>query len=357
MTPSFWQGKRVFLTGHTGFKGGWLGLWLDRLGAKVSGYALAPSTDPCLFALAGVDAAMTASTIADIGDRSALAAAMTAADPEVIFHLAAQPLVRDSYTDPVGTYATNVLGTAHLLDTARGLANLKAVVIVTTDKCYENHEWVWGYRECDRLGGHDPYSNSKACVELVTESFRKSFFKTRPGAAAVASARAGNVIGGGDWSKDRLVPDIVRGCFSATGDVVLRNPRAVRPWQHVLEPLSGYLVLAEKLASGQPGLDEGWNFGPPTEEVRPVADVAEAVVRAVGTGRLMFQPDADAPHEANLLQLDCSKARSKLGWRPRLDFARTIAMTADWYAAWHRGRDMAAYTLAQISDYEKLMQD
>jgi CDP-glucose 4,6-dehydratase len=354
MNSTFWNGKRVFLTGHTGFKGGWLSLWLAKMGVKVSGYALAPSTDPNLFTLAGVGEACAKSTLADIRDRTTLSAAMIAADPEVIFHLAAQPLVRESYVDPVGTYATNVIGTAHVLDAARNLPNLKAAVIVTTDKCYRNSEWVWGYRENDRLGGHDPYSNSKACAELVTDSFRKSFFKARPGAAAVATARAGNVIGGGDWSKDRLVPDILRGCFSEPGEVVLRNPLAVRPWQHVLEPLSGYIVLAENLASGAVGLDEGWNFGPPAEDVRPVIDVAEAMVKAVGIGKLVINQDPNAPHEANLLQLDCAKARTKLGWKPKLDFSGTIAMTADWYGAWHCGEDMVTFTRAQISQYEAI---
>lgn len=354
MNAAFWRGKRVFLTGHTGFKGGWLTLWLSGMGAKVYGYALAPSTQPNLFALAGVGQTMAASTIADVCDRSALDVAIKAAKPDVIFHLAAQPLVRESYADPVGTYATNVLGTAQVLDAARTLPDLKAVVVITTDKCYENNEWVWGYRESDRLGGHDPYSNSKACAELVAASFRKSFFKTNHGAAAIATVRAGNVIGGGDWSKDRLIPDILRGCFTPSGAVILRNPNAVRPWQHVLEPLSGYIMLAEKLASGAEGFDEGWNFGPPTDDVRPVIDVAEAMVTAIGVGKLKIDQDPNAPHEANLLQLDCSKARAKLNWRPKLDFSGTIAMTADWYGAWHRGEDMAAFTRAQITQYEAI---
>jgi CDP-glucose 4,6-dehydratase len=359
MNAAFWNGRRVFLTGHTGFKGGWLTLWLAKMGAEVSGYALSPNTEPNLFTLAGVEGATAASTIADIRDRDALSSAMTAADPEVIFHLAAQPLVRESYLDPIGTYTANVIGTAQVLDVARRLPHLQAAVIITTDKCYKNREWTWGYRETDRLGGFDPYSNSKACAELVTDSFRRSFFRGRPGAAAgaaapaaVATVRAGNVIGGGDWSKDRLVPDILRGAFSSSGEVIIRNPAAVRPWQHVLEPLAGYILLAEKLAVSTPDFDESWNFGPPTEDVHPVMAVAEAMVTAVGTGKLIVKQNPDAPHEAELLQLDCSKARTKLGWQPKLDFAATIAMTADWYGAWHRGEDMAAFTQAQISQYE-----
>ncbi|NJL07157.1 MAG: CDP-glucose 4,6-dehydratase [Methylacidiphilales bacterium] len=354
MTATFWRGRRVFLTGHTGFKGSWLTLLLAKMGANVSGFALAPSTEPNLYGLAGVEAALAASTISDLRDRDALARAMAAADPEVIFHLAAQPLVRESYADPVGTYATNVLGTAHLLDAARHQPNLQAVVIVTTDKCYENSEWIWGYRENDRLGGHDPYSNSKACAELVTDSFRRSFFKVTPGAARIATVRAGNVVGGGDWSKDRLVPDILRGCFSPSGEVIIRNPAAVRPWQHVLDPLWGYILLAEILAGGIAGFDEGWNFGPPAEDVRPVIEVAEAMVAAVGTGKLVINQDPRAPHEANLLQLDSTKARTRLTWRPKLGFSGTIAMTADWYRAWACGEDMAAFTLAQISQYEAI---
>jgi CDP-glucose 4,6-dehydratase len=357
VTLSFWKGRRVFLTGHTGFKGAWLSLWLAELGAKVSGYALAPATDPNLFELGGVAEGLAANTIADIRDLEALRHAMRAADPKIVIHMAAQPLVRDSYADPIGTYATNVMGTAHLLESVRSLPSVRAVVVVTTDKCYENNEWVWGYREVDRLGGRDPYSNSKACAELVTAAYRQSFFKGDDAAPAIASARAGNVIGGGDWSKDRLVPDILRGSISPSGELRLRNPEAVRPWQHVLEPLSGYLLLAERLASGETGFDEGWNFGPYAGEERPVIEVAKAIVDSLGVGKVVVDRDPTAPHEATLLQLDCSKARAKLGWAPKFQFERTITFTSSWYAAWLQGKDMKSFTRAQIREYASLGAD
>ncbi len=348
---SFWQDRRVFLTGHTGFKGAWLSLWLSEMGAKVSGYSLAPSTEPNLFELGGVAATLAANTIGDIRDLEMLSGAMAAADPEVVIHMAAQPLVRESYADPVGTYATNVMGTVHVLEAGRRAGSLRAIVVVTTDKCYENNEWVWGYREIDRLGGRDPYSNSKACAELVTSSYRQSFGTA---SAQIASARAGNVIGGGDWSADRLVPDILRGCFSNSGEVRLRNPGAVRPWQHVLEPLGGYLMLAERLATGGSGFDTAWNFGPDTGEERAVIDVAQAIVAGLGRGKIVVDRDPNAPHEATLLRLDCSKVRGLLGWRPCLDFADTIRWTAEWYASWRQDKDMKAFTRRQICDYAAL---
>ena len=351
VTPSFWEGRRVFLTGHTGFKGAWLSIWLTELGAKVSGYALASDTDPNLFELAGVAEHLASSTIADIRDLDALRGAMHNFQPDIVIHMAAQPLVRESYVDPIKTYATNVMGTAHVLECARGLPGVRAVVVVTTDKCYENNEWPWGYREIDRLGGRDPYSNSKACAELVTDAYRQSFFRSASSAAGIATARAGNVIGGGDWSRDRLVPDILRGCFSVSGEVRLRNPQAVRPWQHVLDPLSGYLLLAEWLASGEKGFDEGWNFGPNPGDARAVIDVARAIVISLGKGKFIIDREPSAPHEASLLQLDCAKARAKLGWAPKLTFKETINFTCAWYAAWQQGTDMKAFTLAQIRDY------
>lgn len=351
MMESFWNGRRVFLTGHTGFKGSWLSIWLSELGAKVSGYALAPATEPNLFTLGGVADSLFASTIADIRQVDTLRSAMQAFEPEIVIHMAAQPLVRNSYADPIGTYSTNVMGTVNVLDCVRELSSVRGVVIVTTDKCYENNEWVWGYRESDRLGGRDPYSNSKACAELVTQAYRQSFFHM-PGAPAIGSARAGNVIGGGDWSKDRLVPDIVRGACSASQEIFLRNPDAVRPWQHVLEPLRGYLMLAERLANGS--CAEGWNFGPDQSDARAVAVVAQAIVSALGAGKIVVDRDPNAPHEAGRLQLDCSKARAKLGWWPLIDFKESISLTAAWYAAWRRGEDMKVFTRKQIREYSSL---
>lgn len=349
VTPSFWEGRRVFLTGHTGFKGGWLAIWLSELGAKVSGYALAPATDPNLFDLSNIERDMVANTIADIRDLESLRRAMHGCDPEIVFHMAAQPLVREGYADPVGTYETNMMGTVHVLECARSLSNIRAVIVVTTDKCYENKEWHWGYREIDRLGGRDPYSNSKACAELAADAYRQSFFRSTM--TAVATVRAGNVIGGGDWSANRLVPDILRGCFSASGEVRLRNPEAVRPWQHVLEPLRGYALLAERLVSQEPGYDESWNFGPNPGDGRTVFDTAQAIVALLGKGKLVVDRDSGAPHEAMLLHLDCAKAKAKLGWTPKYHFAEAIAATSAWYEAWRSGKDMRAFTRAQIRDY------
>lgn len=356
MTPGFWAGRSVLVTGHTGFKGAWTCLWLQSLGARVSGLALPPGTRPALFDLLGLGAGMRSET-ADIRDGAALDRLLADAAPEVVLHMAAQSLVRRSYRDPVGTFETNVTGTVALLHAVSRTPSVRAVVVVTSDKAYENREWPWGYREEDALGGHDPYSASKGAAEIAAASMRRSYF--RPFAAEghparIATARAGNVIGGGDWSEDRLVPDIVRGCLGPAGEVTIRAPQAVRPWQHVLEPLRGYLMLAEALHAGRAGADTAWNFGPGREDERPVIEVAEAVVAALGQGRIARAPVPPALHEAHLLTLDNSKARAGLGWRPALGFAETVAMTAGWYGGWARGADPRRLTLDQIAAYQSL---
>lgn len=354
VTAEFWRNKRVFVTGHTGFKGGWLSLWLDKLGADVTGFSLAPTSRPSLFELAKV-ADRTSSVIADINDRSALERALRASEPEIVFHLAAQALVRESYQDPVQTFAVNVGGVVTLLDSIRRIPSVAAVVVVTSDKCYDNQEWVRGYRENDRLGGRDPYSASKGCAEIAARSMQMSFFApfvSDGHPARIATARAGNVIGGGDWSDDRLVPDIVRGCLGPAGEVRLRNPNAVRPWQHVLDPLGAYLDIAKKLATAPEGIDEAWNIGPEAGEECTVLKVTEAVVAALGTGKVVCEEASKGPYEARLLQLDCEKARRQLGWQPRLTFNDAVKFTADWYAAWQQGHDMSAFTRSQIVAFE-----
>jgi CDP-glucose 4,6-dehydratase len=325
---AFWRGKRVFVTGHTGFKGSWLSAWLKLLGASVTGYSLAPERKPNLFEDAQISEGMH-SIIGDVRDRVALAGAIEEASPEIVLHLAAQPLVRRSYAEPVETFASNVLGTVHLLDAVRHAPSVRVVLIVTTDKCYENHEWCWGYRETDALGGRDPYSVSKACAELVTLAYRQSFLSER---VAVASARAGNVIGGGDWAEDRVVPDIVRSVIAAR-PAFIRNPRAVRPWQHVLDPLSGYLLLAQRLW-WSPELAGAYNFGPSSPDAVSVRVLAEAIVESLGRGSLEFGESSGNAglHEASSLRLDCAKARSLLRWAPRLDTDRAIALTARFYS-------------------------
>lgn len=352
MNGSFWHGKKVFLTGHTGFKGSWLTLWLQALGAKVTGYSLAPETDPSLFSLARVSDGIE-SVIGDIRNRDKLLNAVKASSPDIVIHMAAQPLVRESYAHPVETYETNVLGTVQLLDAIRQVPGVRSVVIVTTDKCYENREWVWGYREDEAMGGYDPYSSSKACAELVTSAFRNSFFNSSTYAkhgVAIASARAGNVIGGGDWAADRLVPDIVRAI--ARGETVsVRKPHAIRPWQHVLEPLSGYLLLAEKLYCDGMHYSEAWNFGPNDSDAQPVQVIVERLTSQWGDNARWALDDGDHPHEATFLKLDCSKARARLGWRPRWDLGHSLDNIVAWYKAAARQEDMRAVTLAQIDAY------
>ena len=347
MTPTFWRSKRVFLSGHTGFKGSWLSLWLQSLGAEVTGYALAPPTTPNLFEVAKVANTMT-SRIADIRDLSKLQKAMQDARPEVVIHMAAQPLVRLSYAEPVETYATNVMGTVHLLESVRHTPSIKAVVVVTTDKCYENKEWTWGYRENEPMGGHDPYSNSKGCAELATAAYRNSFFRQH--GIAVATARAGNVIGGGDWAADRLVPDILR-AFEQNQPVIIRNPRAIRPWQHVLEPLAGYLTLAERLYSDGQAYAEGWNFGPKDDDVRPVQWIVESLVRSWGNGASWQQDGGVHPHEANYLKLEISKAKVRLGWQPRWSLGTALEKITTWHQSWLAHDDMKKLCLAQMQQY------
>ncbi len=354
MNPAFWRGKRVFLTGHTGFKGSWLSLWLQSMGAEVTGYALNPPTNPSLFEVANVGEGMT-SVIGDVRDLSLLQKTMQDANPEIVIHMAAQPLVRYSYANPVETYATNVMGSVHLLEAVRNTKGVKAVVSVTSDKCYENREWVWGYREDEAMGGYDPYSNSKGCAELVTAAYRSSFFNPenyKEHGVAVASARAGNVIGGGDWAGDRLIPDFIR-AIVAGETVVIRSPNAIRPWQHVLEPLSGYLVLAEKLYTHGNKFSEAWNFGPSDGDAKSVEWIINQLVTNWGDGAGFKVDEAAANlHEAHFLKLDCSKARMQLGWQPRWDATETIKRICAWHKAHLSGEDMKAYALGEIGQYQ-----
>lgn len=327
----FWRGKRVFITGHTGFKGSWLAIWLHQLGAKVQGYALDPPTAPALFNEAGVGELIDSEN-GDVCDAQALGHSIDNFRPEIILHMAAQPLVRASYVDPVATYATNVMGTVNLLEAARHTPGIRAIVVVTTDKCYENREWEWGYRESEPMGGHDPYSNSKGCAELVTDAYRRSFFAHTD--TAVGSARAGNVIGGGDWADDRLIPDILK-AFTAGEAASVRNPNAIRPWQHVLEPLSGYLLLAETLYSEGQDAARAWNFGPFDEGARPVSWIVEHMARMWGEGaRWELAGDQDQPHEATYLKLDISRARAYLHWSPTWSLQDTLERIVNWQRSW-----------------------
>jgi CDP-glucose 4,6-dehydratase len=348
----FYLKKRVFVTGHTGFKGSWLCLWLHRLGASVTGYALKPPTDPSLFDLCCIKD-LIASVIADVRDFDTLQRAMNKAKPDIVIHLAAQPLVRDSYENPVRTYATNVMGTVHVFEAVRNCSSVRAVINVTTDKCYENREWAWGYRENDSLGGHDPYSSSKACSELVTASYRSSFFEAtancRP-TVALASARSGNVIGGGDWGKDRLIPDCLRSLASGRR-IGIRNPQAIRPWQHVLEPLGGYLLLAEKLYTEGAPFAEAWNFGPMEEDAKSVEYLVQRLCEKwVGSVGYNVKRGEDV-HEASYLKLDCSKTRSQLGWRPRWRLETAIDKTLEWTKAYLEGKSPFHTCLKQLEEY------
>jgi CDP-glucose 4,6-dehydratase len=358
LVNKFWQGRKVFLTGHTGFKGSWLTLWLQQLGAEVTGYALAPHTTPNLFTAAKVADGMT-SVIGNLNDLSHMKEALASHRAEIVLHLAAQSLVRASYQNPIGTYETNVLGTARLLEAVRFCDSVRAVVIITTDKCYENQEWVWPYRENDELGGHDPYSNSKACAELVTSAYRNSFFPAERYAehrVAIASARAGNVIGGGDWSSDRLIADIVR-AFESGETLQIRNPKATRPWQHVLEPLRGYLALAENLYRHGTKFFGAWNFGPHYDDAKPVEWIVEHLAsRWASRGGSPARWEVDRgkhPHEAQMLKLDWTKASLELGWNPVLSLPEALDMTLDWYQEIQVGEDARQKCLSQLDAYQE----
>jgi CDP-glucose 4,6-dehydratase len=344
----FWKGKRVFLTGHTGFKGSWLSLWLFSLGAEVRGYSLNPSTTPSLFNEAKIDSIID-SYIGDIRDQDTLHESMVSFRPDILIHMAAQPLVRRSYEAPIETYEVNVIGTAKVLEVARSCSNLRAIVNITTDKCYENDGRAQGYKENDPMGGYDPYSSSKGCAELVASSYRRSFLQDQ--GVGLASVRAGNVIGGGDWADDRLIPDILRS-FENGDSVIIRNPKATRPWQHVLEPLSGYLVLAQKLYKNQEEFAEGWNFGPNEQDVKPVDWILNNMIGKWPNASWKLDENS-SPHEADFLKLDISKAKSKLGWNPVWELSSTLERIVGWHKAWLNKENMQTVCLTEIEEYMK----
>ena len=347
--PVFWQGKRVFITGHTGFKGSWLSLWLQQLGAHVKGYSLPAPTNPSVFDLCDVQSGME-SEIDDIRDLEQIKKSMVSFAPEILIHMAAQPLVRHSYVDPIETYQTNVLGTVNVLEAARAVDDLRVIINITTDKCYQNNEWEWGYRENDQMGGDDPYSSSKGCAELVSAAYKKSFFDTADRPKRIATVRAGNVIGGGDWAVDRLIPDILN-AFEKSEPVRLRNPHAIRPWQHVLEPLSGYLMLAVKLWDAEKNYLSAWNFGPHPDSMVRVGLIAESMASQWGSGAKIKIDDGYHPHEASILKLDISRALSHLGWAPKLSLQRALGLIIEWHKAYLDDRDMREITLQQIKAF------
>lgn len=355
LNRSFWKGRKVFVTGHTGFKGGWMVLWLNSLGAKVTGYALDAPTQPNLFEQAGV-ASTCNSIVGDVRDFSALKNAIDQTRPDVVIHMAAQSVVRRGYEDPIETYSSNVMGTVHLLESLRQLARPCTVVNVTSDKCYENREFLWGYRESEPMGGHDPYSNSKGCAELVTSAYRDSYFSpasSKDHGIALGSARAGNAIGGGDWTCNQLIPDLMR-AFIAGKSCLIRSPGAIRPWQFALECVGGYLLLAEKLSEDGATFASGWNFGPADDDAKPVSWIADTLVESWGKPASWTRDAASHPHEAHFLKLDASKAKAGLGWRPRLPLAQSLNWIVEWYRGFQSGADLRNLTVSQIERYEAL---
>ena len=350
MNLNFWNGKKVFLTGHTGFKGSWTSLWLKKLGSKVKGYSLEPNTNPSLFEVLKLEKSIS-SEVGDIRNLDNLHKSMQEFEPDIVLHMAAQPLVRDSYKDPIKTYNTNVIGTVNLFEAVRKTSSIKAVVNITSDKCYQNNEWERGYHENDPMGGYDPYSNSKGCSELITSSYRNSFFNSSS-TVSLASVRAGNVIGGGDWAKDRIIPDILK-AFDNKEPIIIRNPNAVRPWQHVLEPISGYLTVAEKLFLFGDKYAQGWNFGPKDKDAMPVRELLDYLVNHWKEESSWIQDSKENPHEAMLLKLDITKAREELNWEPFWDLEKTLQTIIEWHNAWLAGKDMSKTTLNQIEDYEQ----
>ncbi|WP_222430791.1 CDP-glucose 4,6-dehydratase [Cohnella terricola] len=354
----FWRGKKVFITGHTGFKGSWLSLWLSQKGASVTGYSLTPPTDPSLFNLANVESHIKSSIFGDIRDFAKLNAVITDAQPDIVIHMAAQPLVRESYKSPLETYQVNVLGTANLLEAVRNTSTVRAVVNVTTDKCYQNNEWEWGYRENEPLGGHDPYSSSKACSELVTAAYRNSFFpkvRYHEHGVAIASARAGNVIGGGDWASERLIPDIIRSMLKRER-VLIRNPYSIRPWQHVLEPLGGYILLSQLLYEHGVKYADAWNFGPNDQDAKPVQWIVERISDKWGFGSDCYDIDLNSthPHEATYLKLDCSKSKQHLQWHPKWGLDTALDKIVEWTRAYESGETMSKVCFDQIMEYESV---
>ncbi|MBT5400549.1 CDP-glucose 4,6-dehydratase [bacterium] len=350
INPSFWKGRKVFVTGHTGFKGSWISLWLFKLGAIVTGYSLTKLSQPSMYEELNIENVIQKNIFGDICDFNSLEMALKSSEAEIVIHLAAQSLVRESYKDPINTYDTNIMGTVNLLEAARKVKSVKAILNVTSDKCYENREQLWGYHENDAMGGYDPYSSSKGCSELISSAYRNSFLQEA--GIALATARSGNVIGGGDWAKDRIVPDSINS-FISNKVLIIRNPAATRPWQHVLEPLSGYLILCQQLILHPNRYTEAWNFGPNDQDVKSVSTLADIMVENWG-GNAEWRPEFEKnSHEANLLKLDCSKANAILKWKSIWSFEKTIEKTVNWYKAWHEDCNMFELTLSQIEEYQK----